>query len=162
VHEIRALRVAKGRAGYSTKDGVRLKKTTGRRKVAMMKLLDERCMWMVLGTAGSIDDHRMDQEAVKKMLQEGKGPWVAGAETGTSLDWGKLALRCTNELARCTEEAPDLLVQKRRLEGWAKRTLSMVEKRLGEVRGDSGKGILLGRWRNLLKGIIDEVGDLMW
>ena len=161
VHEIQDKRAKKTAVGPSTKEGRGLKKSIGRRKAAMMKLLDERSMWMVVGTDGSVDEHRLDNDSVKAMLRTGEGPWES-AGAGSDLYWGKLAFRCTNDLARCLEELPDLDVQKKRVGQWAARTLRAVEGRLEQVGEGSGQGILLGRWKKIIDGIVLELGSLKW
>jgi hypothetical protein len=158
VHEIQDKRFKKTAAGPSTKEGRSLEKSMGRRRAAMMKLLDERCIWKVVGTNSSIEQHRPNDEDVKQMLRSGEGPGQSGA--GVELYWGKLAHRCTSDLARCKEELPDQVVQQRRLRQWAERTLIADEGRLEVV--SSGQAILLGRWKKLLNGLLEQLNALTW
>ena len=160
MHDIVAKRAQKIAAGPSTKDGKRLKKLLARRKLAMLKLLDQMYLWKVVETQSNIADHRMSDVAVKEMLKNGEGPWETGA--GAHLYWGRLALRCTADMMRCKEELPDLLVQKGRLQRWAERTLHVVQLRIVVVGESSGKGIPLGQWKKLLVGLLAEVHAFKW
>ena len=161
VHDIQIMRAKKTAVGPSTKEGKGLKKSIGRAKGALMKLLDERSMWKMVGTGGSLDAHRMDSDAIKAMLRTGEGPWVSSG-AGIELYWGKLAFRCTADLARCTEEVKDLGVQKIRLGRWLVRTSDAVSERLTEVPEASGQHIILCRWYKLIEGLIEEWNALSW
>ena len=66
---------------------------------------------------------------------------------------GKLAFRCTADLARCTEEVKDLGVQKIRLGRWLVLT---------EVPEASRQHIILCRWYKLIEGLIKEWNALSW
>jgi hypothetical protein len=154
------MRVRKDLAGPSTKEGKGLKKGLGRRKVAMLKLLDQLYLWMVIGTDRRVEEHKMTPEAVKAMLKTGEGPWEAG--TGAAIYWGKLAHRCRSDLARCEEELLVLCVEKRRLGQWAVRTLEAVERRIEVVGAGSGKGFLLGRWKKMILELELQLERLKW
>lgn len=160
MHDIVAKRAQKAVVGPSTKDGKRIKKLIARRKIAMLKLLDQMYLWKVVETQHNIADHKLSDVDIKEMLKSGEGPWETGA--GAYLYWGRLALRCSADLMRCQEELPDLVLQKGRLRRWVERTLHTVELRIVEVGESSGKGILLGRWKKLLVGLQAEVLAFKW
>ena len=156
VHEIQDKRAKKAMVGPSTKEGRSEKKKIARKKIAMRKLLDEMYMWRVVGTEKSVNDPdvRLADSAVKEMLKSGQGPWRAG---GAEIYWGRIAHRCRSDLARCHEVLPVLVMEKLRCERWSNRTLAAVQARLGEVGEESGRGLLLKRWHNLLVGVATPV-----
>ena len=160
VHEIQDKRVKKMQAGPSTKDGRGLKKSIGRRKAAMYKILDELYLWKVIGTDESVDDHRLSDAVVREMMKTGQGPWQAGG--GAAIYWGKLGCRCKADWARCAEEFPILITEKMRVGWWATRTLRAIDVRLDVVGEGSGQGILLGRWKKIVGGLGDQVEALNW
>jgi len=159
VHEIQDKRAKKTLLGPSTKEGRREKKAIGRKKAAMMKLLDERALWMVLGTDKSINSVRLSDEDVKQMLRTGEGPWSSG---GSELYWGRIVHRCRSDIARCKEELPVLQIEKARLQRWASRTCTAVDARWAIVGEECGQGILLRRWRKLLGRIMTQITNLKW
>ncbi len=160
VHEIQDKRLRKTLAGPSTKEGKGLKKSIGRSKAAMLKLLAQLYLWKVLGTDARVEAHAMTPEAVKAMLKTGEGPWEAG--TGAAIYWGKLAHRCRSDLERCQEELLVLCVEKRRLGQWAVLTLEAVARSVEVVGAGSGKGFLLGRWKKLVEDLGQQLGRLQW
>ncbi len=111
VHEIQDHRIEKRLQGASTTRGQSIKKRIGRRKAALLKLLNQLYLWKVIGTTESVEVHRMTTEAVSKMLETGEGPW--GEEgIGQEIYWGKLAYRCRSDLERCKEELKKLSVER--------------------------------------------------
>ena len=132
--------------------------------IFVVELDKEWCMWMVVGTSKDVNQHRLSDEAIKKLLETGEGPWEEGSVIGADIYWGKLAFRCTNDVARCTEELPSLKMQKSRLHRWTTRTMVAAERRMLIVGKESGKGILLGRWIKLLQGITYDLkeSDMKW
>jgi hypothetical protein len=164
VHEKKIKYTEQQHVGPTTTQGKNLGKLLRRKKVAMMKLLDERALWIVVGTDQKLEDHRLDDVAVKKMLQTGEAPWDSGSITGgAELYWGKMALRASEDLKRSTEELPVLKEEFKRLKSWATLNLSAIDERLVEVERNEehGKSILLGRWKVLLQGILTHVTSLI-
>ena len=160
VHEIIDKKLKRKMAGPTTKVGQGLKKSVRRKKLGMLKLLNELYLWKVIGTDQSVDQHRLPDAAVKEMLKTGEGPWQTGV--GAAIYWGKLAHRCQSDIARCLEEMPVLGVEKLRLERWAARAVRAVDARVQVVGEGCGQGILLGRWKKLLVGLSDQLIALKW
>ena len=139
--------------GPSTKDGRRFKKQITRTKNALEKLLDQRAMWMRVGSNGNEEDHRISSDALKEMLRSGDMPWAMSG-IGVGLYLGKLAHRSTADLERCIEEVADLRVQKNRLSQWLLRTSDAIDERLECVEG--GASILLRRWKCTIDSMIEQ------
>jgi hypothetical protein len=69
VHEIQDKRAKKNMQGTSTKEGRGLMKSIGRKKAAMLKLLDEMHIWKVAGRNESVDVHRLSDELINEMMK---------------------------------------------------------------------------------------------